>query len=149
MADTEQPRGARPDEYLPRTDAGARVLVGRMDQQNKAIAELHSELDDLRTEVRGYREHTVTHKGMIGWVGVAAVVIVSASWAVTTRSVDQAEKVGTKAETAVASLKTEVAANKTHADAQTIEVRKDLQALYQFLATRRKQSRLEMALEEP
>ena len=142
MAGNEQPPHSPPEQWAARTDAGARKVVGRLD-------ELADELDELRTEVRAYREHTVTHTGMIGWVGAAAITIVTAAWVVTTRSVDQVEKVGTKAEAAVSTLRVEVVDNKRAASAEVIEVRKDIRALSEAIFTRRRQPRLETALDEP
>lgn len=90
MSDTRNSDGVPQEMWAPRTDAGARKLVG--------------EVHKLRSELKGY----VTHKHMMAWVGVAALAIVSGAWLVAERAADTAKAVSEKAATSAQESSTRV-----------------------------------------
>jgi hypothetical protein len=112
-----------------RTDAGARVLVAR--------------IDALSERLEGF----VTHKQMMAWAGAFAVTLIAAVWILASRAENRAEAAGAKAvshaKEAVISIQGEVSEVRSDVQAIREESRKDNQALYNFLLTRRKQPRLE------
>ncbi len=89
----------------------------------------------------------MTHKALLGWALTSAVIIATAAWTVTSSAAGDAKEAASEAvrtsAASVQALKVEVQENKKAADASASELRGDVQAVYKYLVTRRRQTRLE------
>lgn len=88
-------------------------------------------------------EDPVTRKELMYMLASFAAFIITAAAVVSARAENVARDAARDAKQEVLVLKEEVAVNKREADAGTAEVRKDIQAVYNFLLTRQRQERLE------
>lgn len=71
-----QPDGARPEDYLPRTDAGARKVIDRLDQMAARLDILDREVAAMRILQQG----NVTFRGAMG--GAVAVLLLAGGFGV-------------------------------------------------------------------
>lgn len=88
-------------------------------------------------------EEHVTWKALLFLLASFGAFLLTLVGIATARAEDAATKASVAARQAVSMLEVKVDANKREADAGTGEVRKDIQAVYNFLLTRQRQERLE------
>lgn len=88
-------------------------------------------------------EEAVTWKTLIPVLGMVLTVTSLLVGGAVSRAESVAEKASMAARAAVSALEAKVDVNKRDADAGNYEVRKDIQAVYNFLLTRKPQERFE------
>lgn len=94
-------------------------------------------------KIPGRMEEPVSRKELIQYLLAMVGVIVLVAGGAVARADIAGKEAAAEARAAVESLKAEVASNKHEADAGNAEVRKDIQAVYNFLLTKKPQERLE------
>lgn len=129
----EQPTHADPSEYIPRTDAGARKLIDRIDELNETLG-------DVASKIAVIEASSVTHKTMMQWVGGAALSIIVGAWVVTETFVDSAIR---PVRTDVEAITTDIDILKKDNAAINREVREDIRELYKANRSKRRSPRLE------
>jgi hypothetical protein len=131
-----QQHAAPPESWAPRTDAGARKLVQRV--------------DDLRGDLKAY----VTHRELLAWALSAAVVLVGGAWVVVRDGVQRADDAATRAAVAAksetarteADLERHEKAHRAELEAirqELLDGREDIKGLYRYLLSGKRQARLE------
>jgi len=95
----------------------------------------------MKMPIKG--EDPVTWKGLAGIMVASLGVVSLLVGGAVARADASASKAEQAAKAAVASLEVKVDSNKRESDAGNAEVRKDIQAVYNFLLTRQRQERLE------
>lgn len=146
---SNQPPGANPSEWVPRTDAGARKLIDRIDRWAEKFDE---RLDVVERDVERHKaqqEGNVTHRALLVWAASAAVVIGGAVYTVMRAGVAEAKEAADTTAVRVAqqadSLKLEIERTNARLD----ELQKDVRALYRASRTRQREPRLERPPEPP
>lgn len=91
----------------------------------------------------GKMEDPVTWKGLIAVLALMITIFTGMLTAGVSRADKVSEAAATAAKGAVSELRAEVKANKVEVDAGFAELRKDTQAIYQYLLTKQRQPRLE------
>jgi hypothetical protein len=143
-----QPPGAPPADWKPRSDDSTRAVMQRLGKLEVKIEECMDALTDLQVEVK----HTVSWKLLVPMLATAALVIIGGAWTLTKGAVAEAKEAAVRAEAAahtdVKMLREEVIANKKAAEDGLVEVQKDVRSLYKYLLTGRAQPRLEAKVDE-
>jgi hypothetical protein len=129
-----QPADAPPEEWRPRTDAGARKLIERIDR-------LEAKLEGL-----------VTHKHLLIWAATTALVIVGGAWTVTNAAAqsakDDVRQLAAAPMARVAEVETSFKEHIRASDAKHEEHRRDNLGIYKYLTTRQRTPRLDKAAAE-
>jgi glutamine synthetase adenylyltransferase len=90
----ERPRAQSPELWIPRTDAGARKLIERIDAQRDEIRSLSAELSEIQGTVhymRGKVEESVTWPKLLTIVGGVGGLVVGISWAVVSSTLSRSD----------------------------------------------------------
>ena len=97
----------------------------------------------MSEERRNKLEDPVNWKALIPLLGTILIVITMIVGGGISRADNAALRAESAAKAAVASIQKQVDDNKAAADAGNAEVRKDVQAIYNYLLTKQRQPRLE------
>lgn len=132
--DDSPPQLPAPREFwLPRTDAGARKLIERIDIVRAEIEDVHKAL-----------EKYVTHKHLLGIAAGFAVAVISAAWMIT-----KAESASAKAAAVEvrSDLKEHIAEEKQANKELQVSMERRTKAIYEHARTKRRQSLLEQPID--
>lgn len=132
----EQPPGVPPQQWLPRTDAGARKLIDRIDDLADKLDVVDQKVGFVEARASGW----VTWERLTLLLGTAAAVIIGGAW---TAAKASAEAKAKELEARFELVAQELRAAKRAQEEGLLEVRRDVRALYEATPRKTKQQRLE------